>query len=463
MRISPIRWLGKNLSTLLLAFVLAVVVWVSAVVAADPNEERVYPRAVELEVIGKDDSLLQLENIPSQARITLNAPTSIWNQLNLNPDYVRAWIDLSGLGAGEHTVPVKTQISLNPVRVVKVEPETVTVRLEEALTKEFAVQLTVTGDPALGYRVGIPTLDPEKVNVSGPVSFVEQVAQAMISIDISGENESVRRNVPVQLLDSAGDLVTGVSVTPSNISVVQPVNLLGGYRNVVVKVQTSGEVADGYWLTNISVTPPNVTVFATDPQLVNQLPGFVETNPIDLSGLSDDIDIRATLNLPDGVELVGEESVLVRLSIAAREGTLPITFPLVVVGLPPELGATFAPDTVDVLLAGPLPILNNLNPAGIRVAVNLTGMEVGSFQVEPVVDLLPNQVRVVYILPETVEVTISEAPTPTPTSEITDLEANLENISTETPQATPSPTVTPTPSPTATLTPSPTITPTPQQ
>jgi YbbR domain-containing protein len=189
----------------------------------------------------------------------------------------------------------------------------------------------------------------------------------------------------------------------------------------------------------------------------------VETNPIDLSGLSDDIDIRATLNLPEGVELVGEESVLVRLSIAAREGTLPITFPLVVVGLPPELEATFAPDTVDVLLAGPLPILNNLNPAGIRVAVNLTGMEVGSFQVEPVVDLLPNQVRVVYILPETVEVTISEAPTPTPTSEITDLEANLENISTETPQATPSPTVTPSPTLTATSTPSPTNTPTPQQ
>lgn len=447
MQISPIRWLGKNLSTLLLAFVLAVVVWVSAVVAADPNEERVYPRAVSLEVIGKADSLLQLENIPSQVRITLNAPTSIWNQLNVNPDRVRAWIDLSGLGPGEHTVPVRTQISLNPVRVVRVEPESVTVRLEQALTEEFEIQLTVTGDPALGYRAGIPTLDPERVSVSGPESFVERVEQVAIAIDISGENETVRRNVPVQVLDETGELVTGVSVTPSNVTLVQPINLLGGYRNVVVKVQTVGEVADGYWLTNISVTPPNVTVFAPNPQLVNQLPGFVETNPIDLSGLSDDIDIRATLNLPEGIELVGEESVLVRLSIAAREGSLPITFPLVVVGLPPELEASFAPETVDVLLAGPLPILNNLNPAGIRVAVNLSGMEVGSYQVEPVVDLLPNQVQVVYILPETVEVTIRDAPTPTPTPEISVSDLGLENAPAEIVQATPSPTLTQTPQP----------------
>jgi hypothetical protein len=62
-----------------------------------------------------------------------------------------------------------------------------------------------------------------------------------------------------------------------------------------------------------------------------------------------------------------------------------------------------------------LPILNNLKPAEIRVAANLTGLEPGIYQVQPVVDLLPSQVRVVYIQPETVEVVIKQPPTPTPT------------------------------------------------
>ena len=41
MKLSPLRWLAKNLATLLLAFILALIVWVSAVTSADPNEQHV--------------------------------------------------------------------------------------------------------------------------------------------------------------------------------------------------------------------------------------------------------------------------------------------------------------------------------------------------------------------------------------------------------------------------------------
>jgi len=437
-----LRWLGRNLSTLLLAFILAVVVWVSAVVAADPNEEAIYPRAVNLELVGQDSSMLQTEQIPTQVRITLNAPRSIWGQLNVNPDLVRAWIDLSGLEKGEHILEVKTQVDITPVRIVKVEPSEVKIKLEPLLTKTFDVQISITGDPALGYRKGEPAIEPEIVTVSGPESLVNQVIEVGASLDISGANESIRRTLFVQARDQRGDEVTGITISPQSVGITQPINLQGGYRNVVVKVITTGEVADGYWLTNISVNPPNVTVFSTNPRLVNELPGFVETNPLDITGLSDDVDIRATLDLPEGVTLAGEESVLVRLSIAAREGNLPISLPLEVVGLPPEMIATFSPDEVEVLLSGPLPILNNLNPAGIRVSANLTGLEPGTYQVEPVVDLLPNQVRVEYILPETVEVTVELAPTPTPTptpDATVQGALNVELLQTVTPTATPQP------------------------
>ena len=39
MRIAAFKWLGKNLGSILLALVLSIVVWISAVVTADPNEE----------------------------------------------------------------------------------------------------------------------------------------------------------------------------------------------------------------------------------------------------------------------------------------------------------------------------------------------------------------------------------------------------------------------------------------
>jgi len=404
------RWLGRNLSTFILAFLLAVVVWVSAVLSTDPNVEAAYPRSVELEVLYQDPGFLQVAKIPSTVRLTLNAPQSIWQKLNANPDSVRAWIDLSGLSDGTHIVPVKTQIGMTPVQIVAVEPAEVEVSLEPLITRLYPIHVNVTGDPALGYRKGNLQLDPPNVTISGPRTLTDRVVAVQINLSVAGANDTVKKTIAVQPMDVNGEPVTGLTLTPSSVDVTQVISLLGGYRNVVVKMVTTGQVAEGYWLTNVSVTPPNVTVFSSNPALVNALPGFVETNPLDLSGLSDDVDIRATLNLPDGVTLAGEQSVLVRLSIAALEGSLPISLPLEVVGLPPELKATLSPGNVELLLTGPLPLLNNLTPGGIRISVNLSGMDVGVFQVAPVVDLLPSQVRVASILPESVEVTIQVAP-----------------------------------------------------
>jgi len=410
-----LRWLGRNLSALFLAFILALVVWISAVLSTDPNQERVYPRAIELAIVGQDAAYLQIETIPTQVHLTLNAPSSIWDQLESNPNAIRAWIDLSGLSKGEHILEVKTQISQRLVQIIKVEPAEVKIVLEPRMSQTSRVEMDITGEPALGYRKGTALSEPAQVILSGPESLVMKVVETRISLDIRGVTDSVRKSVSVVALDENGEAVEGISITPPSVTVSQPVSLQGGYRNVVVKVVTTGQIAEGYWLTNVSVSPPNVTVFSTNPSRVNELPGYVETNPMDLSGLNDDVDIRSTLNLPEGVTLAGEESVLVRLSIAALEGSLPITLPLDVIGLPPELYAEVSPASVDLLITGPLPIINNINPAGIRVTVNLAGLEPGIYQLAPVVDLLPREVSVGSILPENVEVTISTTPPPTAT------------------------------------------------
>lgn len=422
MFLRPLHWLKSNLRTIFLALLLAVFVWVSAMLAADPNETREYQRPVNLELIGQDAGLIIVNKIPSQVRLTLTAPHSIWIKLNDDPSLVRAWIDLSGLSKGEFALPVKTQVGISPHKVLTVDPAEIQLTLELLLVKTFPVQIVTKGDLTMGYRKGLGTSDPAQVTALGPESSVSKVSGVIANLDISGLSETLHKNVALSAVDRDGNPVTGVTITPQMVSVNQEVILLGGYRNVVVKIITSGQVADGYWLTNISVSPPNVTVFSADPQLVNSLPGFVETEPVDLTELNDDVDIRATLNLPKGVELAGEKSVLVRLSIAALEGSLPISLQLEVIGLPPEYSATVSPAKIDLLLTGPLPILNNLKPAGIRVSINLSGLQPGTYQVSPVVDLLPSQVLVAAILPENVEVTIVRSlkpvvtltPSPTP-------------------------------------------------
>ena len=132
---------------------------------------------------------------------------------------------------------------------------------------------------------------------------------------------------------------------------------------MVVKVVTVGQVSDGYRLTTISVFPPAVTVFASNPSLVDKLPGYVETSPVELTGVKDDVDVRVALNLPQGVSVVGDQTVNVVVGVSAIEGSISVTeVPVEVINLVPELSAQLSPTTVTIILSGPLPLLDSLKP-----------------------------------------------------------------------------------------------------
>ena len=412
MFLAPFRWIAKNLGTLILAFVLALFVWVTAVLTQDPNEETVFG-PVTLERLGQGADLLLVSEVPSQVRVTMRAPKSVWTLLNNEPDRVQAWLDLSGLEAGEYIVPVKVRIEANPIRVVLLDPQEVRLTLENLVSKDFTVQIAVSGDLPLGYRKGTPQVEPLEVTVSGPESAVNRVTQVRAAVDISGLIETFRRSVVLKALDANDNTVTNVTVTPKSANITQPVDLLGGFKNVVVRVVTKGQVANGYRLTNITVSPPNVTLFSDNPQLMNDIPGYVDTLPVDLTNLSDDIEINVSLSLPEGISLVREPSVLVQVSVAAIEGSLTLSLPVEVIGLSPGLEALISPAVVEVIVAGPLIVLDKLDASQFRVVLDLTGLPPGVYQRSPVVDLFPDLVRIQTTLPDTVEVTILIAPTPT--------------------------------------------------
>ena len=413
---SPIRWLISNLGTMILALVLAVVVWISAVTAANPNVER--SRTVPLEIMGLDPDMLVVGSVPAQVRVTLEAPSSVMDSMSASESAVQAWVDISGLGPGTHELEVQIQVnpSFRPVRRISVVPEIISITLEPLLTDTYPVRLEVTGEPAVGYQKGRRDSEPSSVTVSGAASLVDQIDEVRASMNISGATETIQGDVALVAVDQDGEPVSGVTITPPDVSVTQPIFLQGGYRNVIVRVVTTGQPANGYKLTNITVSPLNVVVFSSDPQLVNDLPGYVETEPVDLTDAVDDIDTYVAISLPEGVTMVGDQFVLVQVSIAAIEGSLTMSLPVIPIGLLPIHAAVISPDTVDVILSGPVPVLDTMTPDDVRVVVDVTDLELGSYQLEPIVDVIPDRIVVEAVLPSTVSVEIIIAPTPTPTN-----------------------------------------------
>ncbi|MBE0684699.1 MAG: hypothetical protein IH585_01740 [Anaerolineaceae bacterium] len=402
--------------TLLTALILAITVWIIAVTASDPAENRTYPRNVSIEIVGQDTNLVMTSDLPSNVAIVLNTPQTVWEKIISTQTPVRAILDLSGLQPGTHMVDLQIQVSIRPVKVVSYSPRTVPITLESLSSKVVPLSLDIRGEPAIGYQVEEPVVDVKQITVTGPVSQVDRVAEVRATLDISLVYEDISRMINVVAMDKNEVVVNDVTLTPDRVDMFLEINQRYGYRNVIVSVNIEGQVADGYRLTNISVIPLAVTVYSSNPQIVNDLPGYVQTMPLNLEGLKDDIDVSLLLDLPEGVLVVGDNrTVLVRVSIAAVQSSMPIAnIPIEIIGLPENLKAILAPEMITLLISGPLPILDGIKPEDIRVYIDLTDFAVGTYQLEPVVELPSEEISVDSIQPELIDIEVIIAPTPTP-------------------------------------------------
>lgn len=408
------RWLATNIRTILLAFILAVAVWISAVTAADPDEIR-SPIEVPLEIVGQNPSLVITSEIPSKVKVTLRAPRSVWDRVTAQENPIRAILDISNLSAGEHKKDIQIQIAARPMQLVLSDPASVPVTLERLATRSLPIDLSLSGQPAVGYQAGDPQTDATEVVITGPESLVERVQRARILLSFSGTRESIDQALPVLALDAQNAVVDGVTVNPQSVHVTIPVNQQGGFRDVAVKVIVSGQVAAGYRLENISVFPPVITVFASDSQLVNALPGVIETETLNLQDAKEAISTRLALLLPENISIVGAQTVQVTVEVSPIQTSITLlNQPINVTGLGDGLAAQVSPQTVDVIISGPLPVLDALTPQDIIVNIDVTGLEAGTYQLTPTIKILVENVLVESILPGAIEVVLSIPGTGTP-------------------------------------------------
>lgn len=405
-----VSWISKNFRTFLWALMLSIAVWVAAVTSADPDETRALSSPVQIQVLGQDPGLVVSSDLPKEVEVTLRAPHSVWEVIDADPRTVKAILDLSGLSAGEHLAELQIQVGVRPVKIVSASPRTLSFSLEELSTESLPIKLTLHGAPSIGYQVGDPVLEIAEVAVSGALSHVKTVAQVNVSLNINGARENMDQILPIAVLDGNGLPVQGVTVSPDKVRVTLPVSQQGGYRDVAIKVDVVGRVAGGYRLTDISVFPPVVTVFAANPDLVNALPGVVETLPIDLQNAREDVSTRIPLKLPEGISIVGDQTVLVQAGVSPIESSITLAGEKVeIINLAAGLDAQVMPGTVDVIVSGPLPLLDTLTRQDVRVTVDLNDLKPGVYQLKADIQVLISDVRVDSILPGTIQVIITPA------------------------------------------------------
>jgi YbbR domain-containing protein len=384
-----LKWLESNVASIVLALLLALAIWIIATQQENPVEEASYDSEIPIDYVGLSDGLIITNEPPQTATVSLRVQQRTLADLSL--DDFRITVDLNGLGAGEFVaLPLVAAVKAQAI-IVGTDPATVNVNIEEIRERELPIQLDTTGSLPNGFNMGPIELDPRSVVVRGPRSEVELISEIRAEADIDGLRDSFSDTLHLTALDSDGNAIQNVTISPPEVVANIPVVQEDDFREVAVRVDGNFQPAPGYYVSRFTTDPLLVPVRG-EVEVIKNL-RFIETEPIRLTNLTEDTTLTVQLEPPDGVSLEGMQTVEVIINVEAQPGFRVLEIPVTVSGLTEGLEATVTPDTVGVFLSGPQPILDRIGTdVEVIVTVDATDLAADTYQLEPTTDIVSGDV-----------------------------------------------------------------------
>ncbi len=400
--------LRGNLVSLVIALLMALTVWILAVQEQNPVVEFELDTPVDIDIEGLEPGLVITNDYPHTARIRLRAQQNTIPSISAEDVVITA--NVAGLGPGNHQVQLDIDVAAQAL-LVSANPSNIRLEIERQSERTLPVQLRIIGELPTGYEIDEDSVvrSPAQVTISGPESRVNLVSEIVVTASVEGLREPFSQIMSLVALDSGGSPVEGIRITPEQVQIDIPIYQRAGFQEVAIRVPTIGRPASGYYMTSRVVTPPLVTIQG-DPEVLTSLPPLINTQPVDITGLTDDLIVEVGLDLPAGVSVVGSPSVQVLITIAAQQDSRSLFVRVRPIGLDEELEAALVPEEIEVFLSGPLPVLQTLDPErDIIVTVDLLGLGPGRYQIEPTVQITQSEISVDSVLPVVVDVEITES------------------------------------------------------
>ena len=405
-----IRSILSNLLTLLLSLVIAVLIWINAVQTSDPIRQEILP--IPIQFVDQPPDTILADTDAQIAQVRFEGPVSILTDVTVS-DFT-AIADLSDVPLGtETTVPVEVQARKTGLTILFQSPDITQVLVETLESREIPVVLDIRGSVASGHTQEDPLINPSVIEVSGTATQVSALDSARVTVFLNNVRETTVDTLQPIFYDQQGRVasISGLDLSTNQVEVTIPVNESAGFAEKTITPNIIGSPATGYRLLSVTVEPVSVLVKGRQTQL--DVLSRVQTEAIDITGLTEPTQFDATLSLPNGVSLDTPEPIVVNVDIAPVLITSIYNRQLTVQGLGEAYEAEVEPDEIRVVLYGPQPVLNELPDDEVQVTLDLFGLEPGVYSIAPVVNIPDRGIEIRSFDPALVSVSITPVMTPT--------------------------------------------------
>lgn len=291
-----------------------------------------------------------------------------------------ATADLNGLIPGQNYITVKVTSPGNTT-VQEIRTEKIQVYVDELAASAKAVDVSVLNLPS-GTELSSIALDHETIVVSGARSLVDMVDRMLVTVDASGMTIDEPQNLQLSVtpIDAEGNIVGAVN--PEYVYVNLSATLYS-VKSVPLYTRVEGTPGLGAELLSSNI-PSSVSIkgMLIDLAKIN----YIDAEPLDIEGITENTEREVVPILPEGVELSGQNDSLIATFTLSEQGTVfreADSSTVALEGLAEGLRAEASGETfsMEVAIRGPIAEITDLSEDAISLYADLSEIiEAGEYE-----------------------------------------------------------------------------------
>lgn len=313
--------------------------------------------------------------------------------INVKADFIPLITELKTFTGSQLEYPVKltTFINIAGLSPIRISEEEIVAFVEKKEVRDIPIECILIGESSDEYKTLTPIVKPNKITISGSQSLVSSVDKAIVEVQLKDLNaNSLNYKLKVKVIDKNKEEVTGVHLSHKEVDVLIPI---GKKMTLPVNVQFEGQLPNDYGITNVLISPSEITVVGTEESFKGL--DKIELQPISLDNHLETFSTNVQAILPENVQQVDmlENGFNVTIEIKKRKNYMyrvPIqTLSLTKIGLDEDEELKIVSPFFNLSLSATAEELLLFNINSIKAEIDLSQYDVGKHKV-PISIQVPN-------------------------------------------------------------------------
>ena len=382
--IKRVKW-NNNFWIKVAALITGVLSWLIVVNTLDPvitTTIHDVPVTIINEQVIKDVG--KTYEVTSETRVDVRVTDvrSIVENLDMHDITVTA--DLSKLSY-VFSVPLSATANNHTTEVSFISDNTLTVELDNIVSKEFSLTFNKIGEAYSGYYVSKITSETNGLIITGPEKIINTIDRVVFDVNVTGARENFSKQVKPVIYDKNGTKLNLSLFTLSKDSIKVTTELL---NTKLIPLNVTLSVSDDalYELSINSYKPTSIRVAAADDVLeeLEHLDILIKTDmaATDVTNSTFTKEVNINDFLPEGVycaEISPKIEVLINYEPFVTKSITFSTDNIAIEGLEAEFDVIVEPIDLQLNVIGHPDIVNNLTIFDLAPYLNLTKLTDGDY------------------------------------------------------------------------------------